>query len=418
MRDRDAASGPLARQGGEPVRTQPFSDWPVFDDEMVAVVERVLRSGKVNYWTGQECLEFEREFAAFIGTEHAIAVSNGTVAIELALQAVGIEPGDEVIIPARTFVATATAVVMRGAIPVFADIDPTSGNLTADSISAVLTSRTKAIIVVHTFGWPCEMDPIMDLARQRELKVIEDCAQAHGAMYRGRCCGSIGDIGTFSFCQDKIITTGGEGGMLTTSNPGYREIAWSFKDHGKSRDAVFNRRHDSVFKWLHETIGTNWRMTEMQGALGRIALQRMPGWIETRRRNANLLDELLEPIPGLEVSGPDKESRGSCYKYNVLVADRFLDDKWTRDEIIRCLQAEGIPCGSGLCAEIYLEKSLSDLGLAPRQRLPVARSFGHRSLMFLVHPTLGEADMRDIATATSKVMASRADGMQPAFRAA
>ena len=385
---------------------------------MIAAVERVLKSGQVNYWTGQECVEFERAFAEWIGTQQAVAVSNGTVAVELALQAIGIQPGDEVIVPARTFVATATAVVMRGAIPVFADIDPTSGNITAESISAVLTSRTKAIVVVHTFGWPCEMDPIMDLARKQKLKVIEDCAQAHGATYHGRYCGSIGDIGTFSFCQDKIITTGGEGGMLTTSNPGYREIAWSFKDHGKSWDAVHHRQHDSIFKWLHETIGTNWRMTEMQGALGHIALKKVSGWLEARRRNAARLDELLEPVPGLEVGRPGHESQGSHYKYNVLVADEFLDENWTRDEIVRCLQAEGIPCGSGLCAEIYLEKSLSGLGLAPTRRLPVAESFGRRSLMFLVHPTLDTADMQQMATAVMKVMTNRAQGKRMAARAA
>ncbi len=404
MRTRFADFDRLARDGGTPVRTQPFAQWPVFDNEMLQAVQDVLKSGQVNYWTGQECREFENEFARFVGCEHAVAVSNGTVALELALVALGVEPGDEVIVPPRTFIATASAVAMRGAVPVFADLDSVSGNITAQTIEAVISPKTKAIVVVHAAGWPCDMAPIMKLARERGLLVVEDCAQAHGATCDGRQVGSIGDIGTFSFCQDKIMTTAGEGGMLTTNSSELWERAWSFKDHGKSWDAVYRRQHDTVFKFLHESIGTNWRMSELQGTIGRRALKKLPQWIAARRRNAAVLDEGLNEVDGLEVIQPESQHGHSYYKYYVNVANDSLSDEWTRDEVVRCLQAEGIPCGSGICCEIYREKAIASSGLAPEEPLPVAADLDRRTVMFLVHPTLSEDDMRDIIAACHKVM--------------
>ena len=402
MRTRFALHDRLARDGGFPIRTEPFSSWPVFDDESFEAVQKVLASGNVNYWTGQECREFEREFAEFVGTENAIAVSNGTVAVELALIAAGVLPGDEVVVSPRTFVATGSAVVMLKATPVFADIDPASGNVTAETIAAVLTPKTTAIVVVHAFGWPADMPAIMALAEEHNLKVIEDCAQAHGAAIDGRRVGSFGHLGAFSFCQDKIMTTGGEGGMVTTRCPELWEKAWSFKDHGKSWDACYNDQHDTVFKWLHETIGTNWRMTDMQGALGRVAVRRLPEWIAQRRANAERLCDLLEEVDGLEVVRPEPRFENACYKFNVNLSLDLLSGDWTRDDIVRAIQAEGIPCGSGLCSEIYRERALWPF--APPQRLPVAKDFGERSVMFLIHPTLGEEDMQDIAAAVAKVL--------------
>lgn len=405
MRTRFADFDALARDDGTPVRAEPFAPWPVFDQQMIDAVSEVLRSGRVNYWTGREVRSFEKDFAEFIGANFGIAVSNGTVAVELALHAAGIESGDEVIVPPRTFIATASAVAMRGATPVFADIDPVSGNITADSIAAVITPATRAIIVVHAAGWPCDMDPIMDVAQEHGLKVIEDCAQAHGATYKGQHVGTIGDIGAFSFCQDKILSTGGEGGMITTDCPDLWSRAWSFKDHGKSWDAVQNcNQQRTVFKWLHESIGTNWRMTEMQASIGRIALKNLPEWVATRRRNARLLDAGLSQIDGLEVLQADDHSEHSYYKYYVNVSRDSLSDTWSRDEIVRCLQREGIACGSGLCCEIYQEVAIENAGYAPAERLPVASQLSERSIMFMVHPTLNESDMEDIVAATAKVM--------------
>ncbi|HJV35986.1 DegT/DnrJ/EryC1/StrS family aminotransferase, partial [Geomonas sp.] len=305
----------LAVDGGEPVRTSPFAPWPAFDADELAGVTETLRSGKVNYWTGNQGREFEREFAAFTGCSHAIALANGTVALELALHALQIGPGDEVITTSRTFIASASCIVMRGATPVIADVDRTSQNLTADTVRPLITSRTKAIIAVHLAGWPCDMDPLLELAREHGLKVIEDCAQCHGASYKGRPVGSLGDIAAFSFCQDKIMTTGGEGGMLTTSDQLLWERAWAFKDHGKSFDAVYNRPHPPGFRWLHESFGTNWRLTEMQSVIGRLQLVKLPDWIAVRRRNAAILTTGLSAIPGLRVTPAPSSIGHAYYKY-------------------------------------------------------------------------------------------------------
>ena len=394
----------LAIDGGASVRQKPFAPWPVFDEAQCDAVQAVLKSGKVNYWTGQECRLFEKEFAEAVDCSHAIALANGTLAIELALQALGIGAGDDVIVPPRTFIATASAVWARGARPIFADVDPISGNLSAETIEAALTPNTKAIIPVHIAGWPCDMDSIMDLAHDRGLFVIEDCAQAHGATYKGQPLGSIGHIGAFSFCQDKIMTTGGEGGMLTTNRKDLWGRAWSYKDHGKDWDAVYNREHPTIFKWTHESLGTNWRMTEMQAAIGRVALRELPNWVTARRRNAGVLDQALRGVPGIRTAIPSSDCEHSYYKHYAFIRPERLQAGWTRDLIVKGLQKEGIPCGSGVCCEIYQETAFAAVGLKPAQRLPNAREMGETSLMFMVHPTLSEPDMEDTARAVSKVM--------------
>jgi len=394
----------LAIKGGNPVRKSPFAPWPYFHHEEIETATVVLSSGKVNYWTGTEGREFEREFAAFTGCPHAIALANGTVALELALYALGIGPGDEVVVTPRTFIASASCIVMRGAVPVMADVDPVSQNVTADTIRTVLTPRTKAIIAVHLAGWPCDMTPILELARQHGLKVVEDCAQAHGATYRGQPIGSLGDLSAFSFCQDKIMTTGGEGGMLTTNDRNLWERAWAFKDHGKSFDAVYNRTHPPGFRWLHESFGTNWRLTEMQSAIGRVQLRKLPQWVHARQNNASLLTACFSTLPALRITSPPPDIGHSYYKYYVFVRPDLLKPGWNRDRIMNAIAAEGIPCFSGSCSEIYLEKAFSDAGLAPPHRLPVASELGETSLMFLVHPTLCESDMMDTCRAVEKVI--------------
>ena len=399
-----AAAVPLALDGGKPVRSESLPSWPHFALDEIDAVRAVLRSGRVNYWTGAECTSFEREFADLIGTRHAVALANGSVALDLALHVLGIGPGDEVVVPARSFVATASCVVLRGARPLFADVDPQSGNITADAIAAVLTPRTRAIIVVHLAGWPCDMDPIMELARTRNLRVIEDCAQSHGATYRGRMTGSLGDVAAFSFCQDKIMTTGGEGGMLMTNDHALWECAWSYKDHGKSYEAVFRREHPPGFRWLHESFGTNLRMTEMQGTIGRRQLAKLTDWLDVRRAHARLLDAELQNVPGLELRGPRADEGHAYYKYYAFVDPTRLSPEWSRERVIDGINAEGIPCVSGSCSEIYLERAFDAGGLAPAARLPVARRLGETSVMFMVHPTLTADDMRDTASAVRKVM--------------
>lgn len=385
-------------------RKPAFTTWPHFDEDEIAAVAAVLRSGKVNYWTGEEARQFESEYAAYTGTSHAIALANGTVALELALYAFGIGQGDEVITTSRTFIASASAAVMRGAIPVIADIDPVSQNITLESIRRVVTPRTRVIIPVHLAGWPCEMDAIMEFANERGIKVVEDCAQAHGATYRGRPVGSFGHAAAFSFCQDKIITTGGEGGMLVLNDEAAWEKAWAFKDHGKSFEAVYNRKHPPGFRWLHDTFGTNWRITEMQAALGRIQLRKLPSWVAQRRSNAAILSSNFAAIPGLRVTLPTAEIGHAYYKYYVFVENERLRSDWNRDRIMQSINDTGVPCFSGSCSEIYLEKAFDGTSSRPAGRLQVAKELGETSLMFLVHPTLGVAHMERAVNAVEDVM--------------
>ncbi len=381
-----------------------FLPWPYFAQDEIDAVAEVLKSGKVNYWTGEEGRLFEREFADFTGCKYAIALANGTVALELALYALGIGSGDEVIVTSRTFIASASCAIMRSAVPIMADVDTISQNITSETIKVALTPKTRAIIAVHLAGWPCDMDLIMDFARKHGLKVIEDCAQAHGATYKGRPVGSLGDVAAFSFCQDKIMTTGGEGGMLTTNDRELWEKAWAFKDHGKSYDAVYHRKHVPGFRWLHESFGTNWRLTEMQSVIGRIQLRKLPDWVETRQNHASILTKCFSHIPSLRVTTPPKNISHAYYKYYVFTRPEFLKAGWNRDKIMNAICSEGIPCLSGTCSEIYLEKAFEDRMLRPQHRLKNAKELGETSLMFLVHPTLTYEDMENTCTVVEKVL--------------
>lgn len=361
--------------------------WPFFADDEIEAAAQVLRSGRVNYWTGDEGRLFEREFAAFVGCDHAVAMVNGTAALECALKALSIGPGDEVITTSRTFIASASCAVMLGARPIIADVDRDSQNITARSIRKVLTPRTKAIVAVHLAGWPCEMDEILALARERGIKVVEDCAQAAGATYKGKPVGSLGDVAAFSFCQDKIMTTAGEGGMVTTNSAELWNSMWSLKDHGKSYDAVYHREHAPGFRWLHESFGTNWRLTEVQSAVGRIQLRKLPQWLSIRRKYAQILTNQFAALPGLRITVPPKHVDHAYYKYYAFVRPEALRREWARNRIIEAINAEGIPCFSGSCSEIYLEKAFPP-EWRPREPLAAARELGEASLMFLVHPTL------------------------------
>lgn len=398
-----------------------FSAWPSFTQEEADAVRDVLLSNKVNYWTGTECREFEKEYATWAGTRYAVALANGTLALDVALHALGIGPGDEVVVTPRTFIASVSCVVNAGATPVFADVEPDSGNLSAETIARVLTPRTRAVICVHLAGWPCDMDPIMALAEQHGLKVIEDCAQAHGARYKGRSVGSIGHVGAWSFCQDKIMTTGGEGGMVTTNDEALWRSMWSFKDHGKSYAAVFEREHPPGFRWLHEGFGTNWRMLEMQAAVGRIQLRRMPDWTAARVANAEgILSECRRHaalrVPDFRCDaarcGADCPGRLDCvhaqYKCYVYIRPERLAEGWNRDRIAVEINARGVPCYQGSCSEVYLEKAFDNTGWRPTERLPVARALGETSLMFLVHPGLTADEIQRTCEALTEVMSMAA----------
>ena len=383
----------------------PFSPWPLFTEEEANAVSSVLLSNKVNYWTGTEGREFEKEFAAWSGCEYAIALANGTVAIDAALIALGVGEGDEVIVTPRTFLASVSSIVSVGAIPIFADVDLDSANITAETIRRVVSPRTKAIICVHLAGWSCDMDSIMALANERGLFVVEDCAQAHGAKYKGKPVGGIGHIGAWSFCQDKIMTTGGEGGMVTTNDRELWSKMWSYKDHGKSWEAVYECEHPPGFRWLHDTFGTNWRMTEMQAAIGRIQLKRMSEWHVARKNNAEKLIEACKQFPGfLRLSVPTESIEHAWYKFYVFVRPEAFKAGWGRDRIMNAIIDMGVPCYSGTCPEVYLEKAFDETGFKPKQRLSVAKELGETSLMFLVHPTLTEQEMEKTCHAIIDVM--------------
>lgn len=366
----------------------PFSPWPSFTEEEAQAVQRVLLSNRVNYWTGNECREFEREFASWCTTKYAIALANGTVALDLALKGLGIGAGDEVIVTPRTFIASASCVVNAGAIPVFADVDAESGNLSADTIKNFITPRTKAVICVHLAGWPCDMDPIMELVNQHGFKVIEDCAQAHGALYKGRRVGSIGHVSAWSFCQDKIMTTGGEGGMVTTNDEALWRTMWAFKDHGKSFHAVYEKEHPPGFRWVHESFGTNWRMLEMQAVIGRIQLRRMQAWTVQRTKHANTILQTCREFAALHVPTYPSSDTHAHYKCYVQVVPEILAPGWSRDRIVAEINQRGVPCYQGSCSEVYLEKAFEGSTFIPQPRLPTAKKLGETSLMFLVHPTL------------------------------
>lgn len=367
--------------------------WPQFSAEEIDATIAVLKSGKVNYWTGGEGKAFEREYAEYLGLKHAIAAANGTVTLEMALQAMGIAAGDEVVVSPRSFMASVSCVVTCGARPVFADVDRDSGNITAETIARVLTTKTKAVIPVHLGGWPCEMNAIMELASARGLVVIEDCAQAHGATYRGKPVGSIGQVGSFSFCQDKIITTGGEGGLVATHDMKLWDRMWSLKDHGKSFDACFKRQWPPGFRWLHESFGTNYRLTEMQAAIGRIQLRRLPVSTAIRRAHASRLTARLCQFPVVRLPKVPTHCEHAFYKYYCYVEPARMKADWNRDRIMAELNARGAPCFSGSCSEIYLEKAIQAAGFQPPDRMPVAKELGETSLMFLVHPTLTDDDV-------------------------
>ena len=381
-----------------------FTSWPSYTSEEADAAHKVLLSNKVNYWTGSECREFEKEFAVWSNSKYAVALGNGTLALDSAFKALDITVGDEVIVTARTYIASVTSIVNAKAIPIFVDVDLNSQNITPESIRSKITNKTKAIVCVHLAGWPCEMDGIMDLANEFNLFVIEDCSQAHGAMYKGKSVGSIGNIGCWSFCQDKIMTTGGEGGMVTTNDKSLWSKMWSYKDHGKSYEAVYQQKHPEGFRWVNESFGTNWRMTEMQGVIGRIQLKRMSDWHTKRFNNANEIWNTSRQCKGLRVPNIPDYIKHAAYKCYVYVELNKLKKEWNRDKIIKEINTLGVPCYSGACPEVYLEKAFDNTGLRPKERLINAQELGESALMFLVHPTLSNDEIKKTCDAITSVM--------------
>ena len=381
-----------------------LSPWPSFSEEEITAVSQVLQSNKVNYWTGQQGREFEKEFAEYTDCKYAVAVANGTLALDLALHALNISQGDEVIVTSRTFIASISSIINAGATPIFADVELDSQNISAATINPVITDKTKAIICVHLAGWPCEMDDIMALATRHNLYVIEDCAQAHGTKYKGKSVGSIGHIGAWSFCQDKIMTTGGEGGMLTTNDENLWRKAWAFKDHGKSYAAVYEKQHPPGYRWLHESFGTNWRLTEMQSAIGRIQLKRMPTWTKLRNENAEKIFQVCRQYSWLIVPTVPNYIQHAYYKCYVFVDQSKLPAGVLRDDVLTAINALNVPCYSGSCSEVYKEKAFDNTELQPKVALKQAKMLGVTRLMFLVHPTITNSEISNVCESLTQAL--------------
>ena len=412
----------------ESMKSISTAPWPDYTEEEVDAVAAVLRSGKVNYWTGQITSEFEAAFADWCQTNHAIALANGTVALELCLAGLGIgahyggHADDEVIVTPRSFIASASVIVNAGAIPVFVDVGAGSQNIEASAITAAISTKTRAVICVHLAGWPCDMDAIRAACEKQDIRLIEDCAQAHGALYKGRPVGGLGDVAAWSFCQDKIMTTGGEGGMVTCNHEALWKRMWSIKDHGKDFDIVHSPADRPGFRWLHEGFGTNWRLTEMQSAIGLIQLGRMAEWSDARQRNAGILHSHLRDLAG--ESGPVRlpfhkcdGCTGTCpaqgcrhawYRAYLFVRPGSLAEGWSRERLVAELQGTGVPCMQGACSEIYRESAFDSHGSRPATPLPVAKQLGEDSIAFLVHPTINDTTMTEIATATANIVSKAA----------
>lgn len=402
-----ARSARLAIDGGVAVRTAAIPKWPAFDRADVAAVEDVLISGRVNYWTGVEGRKFEQEFAAWAGSSHAVALANGTIALETALQAIGVDSDADVVVPAATFIATASAVVRCGGRPVVVDVDRDSQCMTADTVEPALTSRTKAMIVVHLAGYPADMGPLLDLARRHDLRVIEDCAQAHGAHLAGKGVGTFGDIAAWSFCQDKNMTTAGEGGAVTTASGELWRRCWEYKDHGKSWAASCTASASPGFRWIHDSFGTNGRMTEIQAAIGRRQLHKLDAWMRHRRRNAYALRSGLSDLPVLRLPEIPDSVGHAFYRFYAHIRPELLAAGWDRDRVAAAIRAEGIPCAHGGCTEIYRERAFDSVG-RPTAPLPVAAELGRTSLTLPVHPALQDDDISDVVAAVRKVCAMAA----------
>ncbi len=372
-------------------------NWPYFDENDVREVSKCLLSGKVNYWTGNEGKQFEIEFSKKFGTNFSIALANGTLALNLAYRSLELQEGDEFITTPRTFIATTSAGVNLKATPLFADVDRTSGCITSETIEPLITSKTKLISVVHLGGWPADMYKIMDLAKNYNLKVVEDCSQAHGALFKGKNVGSFGDASTWSFCQDKIMSTGGEGGMFSTNDRDLWNIAWSYKDHGKNWQKVNEKNNSNQFRWLHDNFGSNYRLTEMQSKIGRNQLNKLNEWHNIRKKNAFILQEFLKDLDLIRVPQIPQEIEHAWYKFYCYLRNTYFSENWNRGRILEELNKRGYPAFQGSCSEIYREDCFYSAGIKKQTYLPVARELGETSLMFLVHPTINETQMIEYA---------------------
>jgi dTDP-4-amino-4,6-dideoxygalactose transaminase len=351
----------LAINGGSKAVTNQMQGWPCLDENSIKAVEEVLRSGKVNYWTGPKGMEFEKKFAEWQGSKFAINVSSGTAALHVALTALGIGPGDEVIVPSYTFIASSFSVIQAGAIPRFADVNIDDHCISIESSEKLVNERTRAIMPVHLYGNVCDMDDINAFAKKHDLFVLEDNAEAFGGYYKGKKTGTLGDIAACSFCQNKTFTTGGEGGMITTDNEELAWIARSFRDHGydvKQRLSLLEL--EQKLPYVHNMVGWNYRMTEMQSAIGLAELERMDNWnMPSRHRNAHIIIDRIKDLPQvLHVPVDTEERRNGWF---VLALSLDIDNmKCNIKEFVDAVVAEGAPVWKVFWPQCHTEQAFQE----------------------------------------------------------
>lgn len=415
----------LAIDGGPKTVTNKLTGWPKFSEEAIAAVEAVMRSGKVNYWTGPKGMEFEKKFAAWQGSKYAISVNSGTSALHVAMAALGIGPGDEVIVPSYTFIATGFSVVQAGAIPRFADVNLDDHCISIASAEKLVTARTKAIIPVHLYGNVCDMDPLFAFAKKHNLFIIEDNAEAIGGEYKGRKTGTLGHINACSFCQNKTFTTGGEGGMVTTDDEDLVWAARSFRDHGYDVKERLNLLElEQKLPYIHNRVGWNYRMTEMQSAIGLAELQRIDDWnMPNRRRNAHIVMDALRDLPQVKYMPIDTPERRNGW---FVMAFSLNIEQMTCDiaQFVKAAGAEGAPCwkvfwpqchtekaymkqnGFGRTGFPFNSKEYTDAASVDYTKVDVPNARWHETHTFtcFAYPTYSADDMEQIAAALVKVI--------------
>ena len=412
----------LAIDGGEKVFKGQFPGWPTFNEKVYDKITDILKSGKVNYWTGKVGMEFEKKWAEWLGVKNAISVANGTCALHTALASLGVGPGDEVICTSYSFIASSFCALQAGALPVFVDVG-TDHLIDPAKIEEAITERTKAIVVVHLYGMVADMDPIMEIAKKHNLFVVEDCAQCFGGVYKGKKACTIGNVGCFSFCQSKHFTTGGEGGMVVTND---EDLAWecrSFRDHGYDVKAKLNLLEmEGKQLYIHRRVGFNFRMTEMQSMIGLCELERFESWnLPNRIRNGKMLIAQLKDHPLIKYCPVDTEERQNSFWWAPFVIDTDkLKDGVDTKQFIAAIAAEGVPVYSVLWPEMYKEQAYVDkngFGTAkypfndPKARdidyskfnCKMANWMTDRTISFFTHPVYTEEHTQAMIDAFKKV---------------
>lgn len=375
-------------------------NYPYYPDKLLNKIIKTFKSGKVNYWTGKEGKFFEKEFSRYLGNKYSVAVSNGSVALEIALKALNLKKNAHVIVTPRSFIISASCVINLGFKPIFADVN-SNGNLSIEGIKKSYTKQVKAIILVHLNGLSCDMDPIINFAKKHKIKIIEDCSQAHGAVYKNKPVGSYGDISTWSFCQDKIMSTGGEGGMISTNNKSIWEKCWSIKDHGKNYLITHTKKNKLGFKWLHHNFGSNYRMTEVQSLIGRYQLKDLNYQVKKRNLIANQVISSLKIFwekyhlisqPNFECSSCIKKIKkkncNNCihafYRLNLFINV----NREKKLKILNNIQKKKVNCNEGPCPLIFKEKIFKKLKIKPKNKLTNAIVLGDRSIVYHINPNI------------------------------